>query len=50
MNRRVTIATMALGALVVAGCGSSSGGTASAGSSSPAAVKTCTASIGMEGR
>ncbi len=50
MNRRVTIATMALGALVVAGCGSSSsGGSASAGSSSPAAVKTCIASIGMEG-
>ena len=48
MNRRVTIATMALGALVVAGCGSS-GTTASSGSSSPATVKACVASIGMEG-
>ena len=50
MNRGGTIAVMALSALVVAGCGSSSsgGGTAS-GSSSPAAVKSCTAAIGMEG-
>ena len=48
MNRRVTIATMALGALVVAGCGSS-GTTASGGTSSPSAAKTCVASIGMEG-
>jgi branched-chain amino acid transport system substrate-binding protein len=50
MNRGGTIAAMALSALVVAGCGSSSsgGGTAS-GSSSPAAVKSCTAAIGMEG-
>jgi branched-chain amino acid transport system substrate-binding protein len=49
MNRRVTIATMALGALVVAGCGSS--GTAASGGSSGSAspVKSCVASIGMEG-
>jgi branched-chain amino acid transport system substrate-binding protein len=41
------IVATALGALVVAGCGSSGGGTASGGS--PSAVKTCAASIGIEG-
>src|SRR5712692_4972897 len=46
MNRRVITVTMALGALAVAGCGSSSSNNA-AGSPSP--VKTCAASIGMEG-
>jgi branched-chain amino acid transport system substrate-binding protein len=44
MKGRVIIATTVLGALVVAGCGSSkSGGTASGG------TKKCVASIGMEG-
>ena len=50
MNKRVIIATAALGALAVAGCGSSGGSTASGGSSSTAAATTsCVASIGMEG-
>src|SRR5450755_4074978 len=49
MNRGGTIAAMALSALVVAGCGSSSSGGTASGSSSPAAVKSCTAAIGMEG-
>jgi branched-chain amino acid transport system substrate-binding protein len=47
MNRRVITVTMALGALAVAGCGSTSSSNNAAGSPSP--VKTCTASIGMEG-
>ena len=46
MRRGGTIAAVALGALAVAGCGSS--GTSSGGSS-PAAVKSCVAAIGMEG-
>ena len=50
MNKRVIIATAALGALAVAGCGSSGGSTASGGGSSTAAATTsCVASIGMEG-
>jgi branched-chain amino acid transport system substrate-binding protein len=50
MNKRVIIVTAALGALAVAGCGSSGGSTASGGSSSTAvATKSCVASIGMEG-
>jgi branched-chain amino acid transport system substrate-binding protein len=49
MNRGGTIAAMALSALVVAGCGSSGGGGGTASASSPAAVKSCTAAIGMEG-
>jgi branched-chain amino acid transport system substrate-binding protein len=47
MYRGGMIAAAALGALVVAGCGSS-GGSAGSGSS-PAAVKSCVAAIGMEG-
>ena len=46
MHRGGIIAAAALGALVVTGCGSSA--TTSSGSS-PAAVKSCTAAIGMEG-
>jgi branched-chain amino acid transport system substrate-binding protein len=46
MHRGGIIAAAALGALVVAGCGSS--GTTSSGSS-PSPVKSCTAAIGMEG-
>jgi branched-chain amino acid transport system substrate-binding protein len=46
MHRGGIIAAAALGALVVAGCGSS-GTTSSA--SSPSPVKSCTAAIGMEG-
>jgi len=49
MNKRVIIATAALGALAVAGCGSSGGSTASGGSSTAAATTSCVASIGMEG-
>jgi branched-chain amino acid transport system substrate-binding protein len=49
MNRGVITVVAALGALVVAGCGSSGSGGTSASSSSPSAVKTCVASIGMEG-
>ena len=47
MYRGGIIAAVALGALVVAGCGSSGGSTGSG--SSPAAVKSCVAAIGMEG-
>ncbi len=55
MNRRIIIAALALGALGVAGCGSSSSSssTASASSSTTAAAggasKTCAASVGFEG-
>jgi branched-chain amino acid transport system substrate-binding protein len=49
MNKRVIIATAALGALAVAGCGSSGGSTASGSSSTAAATTSCVASIGMEG-
>jgi len=44
MRRTAIIAATALGALVVAGCGSSSSGTSASG-----AKKTCVATIGMEG-
>jgi branched-chain amino acid transport system substrate-binding protein len=47
MYRGGIIAAVALGGLVVAGCGSSGGSTGSG--SSPAAVKSCVAAIGMEG-
>jgi branched-chain amino acid transport system substrate-binding protein len=47
MKRRVITAAAALGALAVAGCGSSSGGTSSSGGGT--AVKACVASIGFEG-
>jgi branched-chain amino acid transport system substrate-binding protein len=46
MNRRVMTVAMALGALAVAGCGSSGGGNAASG---PSPVKNCVASIGFEG-
>jgi branched-chain amino acid transport system substrate-binding protein len=47
MRRQVIVASAALGALAVAGCGStsSSGG----GSSASGATKSCVASVGMEG-
>jgi branched-chain amino acid transport system substrate-binding protein len=47
MKGRVITAAAALGALAVAGCGSSSGGTSSSGGGT--AVKACVASIGFEG-
>jgi branched-chain amino acid transport system substrate-binding protein len=47
MYRGGIIAAVTLGAMVVAGCGSSGGSTGSG--SSPAAVKSCVAAIGMEG-
>src|SRR5712691_7041460 len=46
MHRGGIITATALGALVVAGCGSSA---ATSSGSSPAAVKSCVAAIGMEG-
>ncbi len=45
MRRNVIIATAALGALVVAGCGSGGGSSSSGGT----ATKSCVATIGMEG-
>src|ERR1700680_5029766 len=45
MKGSVIIAATAIGALAVAGCGSSSGGSNASGSS----TKSCVASIGMEG-
>src|SRR5712692_11292879 len=44
MKGRMSIAAVALGALVVAGCGSTSSGTSATGGS-----KACVASIGFEG-
>ena len=48
MRRNLIIAATALGALVVAGCGSS-GGSSSASGGSSASTKACVATIGMEG-
>ncbi len=48
MRGRVTTAALALGALVVAGCGSSGSGSSS-GTTASGASKTCVASIGFEG-
>src|SRR5215472_3490121 len=45
MKRSVITATAALGALVVAGCGSSGGG----GSASGTTTKACVATVGFEG-
>ncbi len=47
MKGRVITAAAALGALAVAGCGSSGGGTSSSGAGT--AAKACVASIGFEG-
>jgi branched-chain amino acid transport system substrate-binding protein len=50
MRGRVIIATAALGALAVTGCGSSgSSSSSSAGTGAGTATKSCVASIGMEG-
>ena len=46
MKRSAIIAATALGALVAAGCGSSS---TSSGSSAAGTTKSCVASVGMEG-
>jgi branched-chain amino acid transport system substrate-binding protein len=48
VRRNLIIAATALGALVVAGCGSS-GGSSSASGGSSASTKACVATIGMEG-
>jgi branched-chain amino acid transport system substrate-binding protein len=48
MKGSVIIAATAIGALAVAGCGSSGGSSASGGSST-ASTKACVASVGMEG-
>src|SRR5260370_18694394 len=50
MRGRVIIATAALGALAVTGCGSSGGSSSSSGGTGAGtATKSCVASIGMEG-
>ncbi len=49
MKLRITIALLALCALVVAGCGSSSSTSSSGASSKSASTGSCTASVGFEG-
>jgi branched-chain amino acid transport system substrate-binding protein len=49
MKGRLTIATVALAALIAAGCGSSSSSTSTTTSASTSSSKSCTASIAIEG-
>jgi branched-chain amino acid transport system substrate-binding protein len=49
MKGTLVIAATALGALAVAACGSSGGGSTASGGGSSASAKACVASVGMEG-